>query len=94
MKTAIQQITVNDVVFDVEYNYSKYRPATYYYPPEEAEVEITAVLLDGSDVTELLSEWTINQIFEKIEAPTRQEELEEIAELRFEEMRDMRLFKD
>lgn len=94
MKTALQAVIVNDVEIVAEYSYTDYRHATYTNPPEEAEIELLSVTIDGTEVVDLLSEWAISRIIEQITPPSRQEELEELAEHRFEQMREQRLFKD
>ena len=84
---------VNDVEFSVEYSNTKYRPATLEEPPELPEIHISSILLDGTEVTELLSEWAINKIIEQID-PSENDEAAELADYLFEQQREARLFKD
>lgn len=87
--------TVNDVDFSVEYNVTKYRPATLEEPAEYPEIQIYSVLLEGNEVTELLSEWTINQIIEQIDtADVETDKAADLADYLFEQRREQFLFKD
>ena len=83
--------TVNDVEFSVEYTNTKYIPATEFEPPEYPYIHILSIMLEGSEVTELLSEWTINKIIEQIDPPSEDDGL---CDYLFEQQREERLFKD
>ena len=74
MKSSQKTITVLDVDFDVRYNYTQGWEGSYWEPPEYPEVEIEDVLLDGWIVTELISDWTMQQIKDMIENPSKYEE--------------------
>jgi len=60
-------ITVCDVDLDVEYDATPYRHATWNDPAEGGEVEITGVCLEGNDVIQLLSDWTLKEIQTQLE---------------------------
>ena len=60
-------IEVCEVDLTVTYDYSPYIAATRFDPQEGGEVEITGVTLDGTDVMQLLSDWTLEQIQDKLE---------------------------
>ena len=60
-------VTINDVDMDVEYTGTEYHPATWDDPAYGGEVDIEAVLLDGKDVTELLADWVVDRIRQKLE---------------------------
>lgn len=61
-------LTILDVDLDVEFDIvGCYRPATRLDPAEYAEVEITAVSLDGTDITELLADWVIDKLRDSID---------------------------
>ena len=61
-------VEVLGVDLDVEYDYSPYIAATWDDPAEGGEVEITGITLDGTDVLQLLSDWTLEQIQDKLES--------------------------
>ena len=61
-------LTILDVDLDVEFEIiGRNRPATRLDPAEYAEVEITAVSLDGTDITELLADWVIDKLHDDID---------------------------
>lgn len=61
-------LTILDVDLDVEFNIvGRNRPATRIDPAEYAEVEIAAVSLDGTDITELLADWVIDKLHDSID---------------------------
>lgn len=74
MKSSLQTITVLDVDFDVRFNYTQGWKGSHWEPPEYPEVEIEDVLLDDWIVTELISDWTMQQIKSKIEIPSKYED--------------------
>lgn len=60
MKLNQQIITVLDVDFDVYFT-------TFKEPHHELEVEVVKVILDGWDVTEIISDWTYSKIIHKLD---------------------------
>lgn len=91
MKSSLQTITVLDVDFDVRFNYTQGWKGSHWEPPEYPEVEIEEVILDGWIVTELISDWTMQQIKDKIEIPSKYEEDCEYADYLRDQQRDEEL---
>jgi hypothetical protein len=84
---------VNDVEFSVEYHNTKYRAATLEDPPEYPETHIMSIMLEGTEVTELLAEWVIDKIVGQIDLNAN-DEAADLADHLFEQQREQRLFKD
>ena len=74
MKSSQQTITVLDVDFDVRFNYQEGSTNIQHDSYEHSIIEIEDVLLDGWIVTELISDWTMQQIKDRIEIPSKYEE--------------------
>lgn len=94
MKSATTTCTVNDVEFTVEYSYTKYRAATQFDPPELPDIFIESIFLDGTDVTDIVSEWCINQIIKQIETPDETDDAANFADYLYDQQREERFFKD
>lgn len=91
MKSSQQNITVLDVDFDVRFKYSHGWEGSHWEPPEPPEVEIEEVILDGWIVTEIISDWTMQQIKDKIEIPNKYEEDQDYADYLRDQQRDEEL---
>lgn len=91
MKSSQQNITVLDVDFDVRFSYTEGWKGTHWEPPEYPEVEIEDVLLDGWIITEIISDWTMQQIKGKIEIPSKYEEDADRADYLLDQQRDDKL---
>ena len=65
-------VEVLGVDLEIEYDGTPFVPARIYGPPEDCypaeggEATINAVYLDGTEVTELLSDWVLNKINEQL----------------------------
>jgi hypothetical protein len=55
-------VTLHGTALDITYTGSNYRPATCWEPEEPAEIEIEEVLCNGTDIFDLISEATLNNI--------------------------------
>ena len=69
MKNSNQVVTVLDVDFQVYFSYQKGSTNPLDDPPEPSVVEIEEVILDGWIVTEIISDWTMQQIKSNIVIP-------------------------
>lgn len=86
-------ITSHGVDFEVEYNATQYRAATYWEPAEGGEVEIESIFISDQDVWEILPEKVVSDIQQQLEgglesdaAEARAQAAEDRAEARYEEM--------
>lgn len=65
-------VEVLGALLEVEFDGTPFVPARIYGHPDDAmpaeggEADILAVFLDGTDVTELLSDWVLNRINEQL----------------------------
>jgi hypothetical protein len=87
----MKTVTVLGVDLECDVDVTMPRAGAYYEPPEPLEVEINAIMLDGKDVIDLLSEWTLDKVQELLyeSFSTYKEELAaEAAEMRREARRD------
>ena len=55
-------VTIFDVDLLVAYDYTPYRPATFWHPAEGGDVEITGIHLDSKSVDGMLAEWVHDKI--------------------------------
>ena len=68
MSTITKTFTICDIDFEVEFGGTPYRPAytsgapENCYPAEGGECEVISVCIEGWDVTEVLSEFTMKLI--------------------------------
>ncbi len=87
-------ITAYGVDFDVEFWGSPGRRGTWNNPPEPAEVEDLIVSLGGQEITDLLTQNTLDEIKTKaleIACTAKSESEAEVAEMRYQERKDMAL---
>ena len=54
-------VVVGDLEFEVEFNATPYRAATWHEPAEGGEVEIEGISLEGFEMMEYLNEWVVSQ---------------------------------
>lgn len=90
-------VTINDVDLAVEYTGTEYHAATFDDPAYGGEVEIEAVLLEGNDVTEMLADWVLTRIREKLESELQADiaaERASAAEDRAQRMYEDRLMRE
>ena len=65
-------VEIFNVDLEIEYDGTPFVPARISglpedcYPAEGGEADILAVFLDGTEVTELLSDWVLNKINEQL----------------------------
>lgn len=88
----LRTVTVLEVDLEVEFTATPYRPATRWEPAEGGTVEVEDVFLNGTCVTKLLSDWTMQQIQDQLEAVDHaSEEAACAAEARADAKRDEEL---
>ena len=88
-------IEFRGVEFDVEFDYTPYRAATYDSPAEGGDADILSVSIAGYEVSSLLSDWTIEHLRYEVEAQIPElltEETLAAAEAREDERRESRYF--
>ena len=103
MKSTTRTFNVLGYDFEVEFEATPYEPASisgppeYCYPAEGGDVDIISVCLGDWDVTEILSESTMNHITSEVEAyvcsdmPAR-EAAADLADYLYESARDEALY--
>ena len=87
-------ITVQGVDFEVEFDYTAYRAATFTNPAEGGEVDILAISIEGYELSALLHDSIVERIKYELETLIPQLEYEEMicaAESREEERRERAL---
>jgi len=62
------EITIDDVLLEVEYEFDEGEEGGYFEPSTEDSIEIISTRVDGlkTDITDLLSQYAINRIEDKI----------------------------
>lgn len=60
------KVKKNNVELDIEFDYQPYEPATNEYPGCDESVEITAVIFNGTDITDFIFEFGDIEEFEKL----------------------------
>ena len=62
------EITIDDVLLEVEYEFDKGEEGGYFEPSSSDSIEIISTRVDGlkTDITDLLSQYVINRIEDKI----------------------------
>ena len=62
------EITIDDVKLEVEYEFDEGEEGGYFEPSTEDSIEIISTKVDGlkTDITDLLSQYVINRIEDKI----------------------------
>lgn len=98
----LKTITVAGLDFEVEFDGLPFVPAKCYGPPEDCypaeggEAEILGICLNGVEVSDVLSDWALNQIQEQLTeylcTDHEREAREAAAERRWEERRDAALY--
>jgi hypothetical protein len=66
--TRTKSVTSYGVTFDVEYSASAGRAGTYWEPPEPAELEIENIYIAGQELTELLQQCVLDDIYERLDS--------------------------
>ena len=62
------EITIDDVLLEVEYEFDQGEEGGYFEPSSSDSIEIISTKVDGlkTDITDLLSQYVINRIEDKI----------------------------
>jgi hypothetical protein len=62
------QINIDDILLEVEYEFDEGEEGGYFEPSSSDSIEIISTTLDGNktDITDLLSQYVINRIEDKI----------------------------
>ena len=62
------EITIDDVLLEVEYEFDEGEEGGYFEPSSSDFIEIISTRVDGlkTDITDLLSQYVINRIEDKI----------------------------
>ena len=62
------EITIDDVLLEVEYEFDQGEEGGYFEPSTADSIEIISTRVDGlkTDITDLLSQYAINRIEDKI----------------------------
>ena len=65
----------NNVELEIEFDYQPYEPETFAYPGCAESVEITTVILNGTDITEFILEFGDIEEFERLVLLTKNQDL-------------------